>query len=619
VTKRNPSAANRFLSNRVALLWCVALVSLAMRAWYLSLFSDSILRAGIWSDAATYNQWARRIVVNGDWLGSDPFFMAPLYPYFLAIIYSVFGESLLAVRLIQSLLGSGTAVLVFLISERVFSSKKAGLVAGLLAAFYGPFLLSHNLLLVETLKVFLVTLAAWFFLIAKDDHRMRWWIGGGLAIGGAVLCRASDFLLLLAVELWIIFFTGGDVRKRALRAVAVAASVALLVLPVTVRNYVVSGEFILITSNGGLNFYLGNNPEAVGRYYNVDRLDLANDPDGRVYLEQTLNRQLRHSEVSGIWFSRAMDFIVQQPGSFLRLLLRKLSLFFHHKEISQIGYNYAFVAQAATGLLTYLPTFLIVGPLGILGAVLSFRRWKDRFLVYSFLVAETLSVVLFFVTDRFRLSAIPFFMAFAGWAVVFLIDQARAKEKKALVAPVLIVVACVVFMTSLTERIPDEFSLEWEQVGTLYFNTGNHTAAMQSYRNAAMYRDAYHLRNAVGNVLLSTGRIDEAIEQYRAGHSMHPGQAGSMFGIGTAYVRRQDWQAALKAFDDAIRINPRFAPAHLNRGLTLYYLQRFGEALASLRRYTELETDQSKLATVHKDIRNLEYLLQAGKTDSLQR
>jgi 4-amino-4-deoxy-L-arabinose transferase-like glycosyltransferase len=600
-----------------SVIFSLGILALLVRLLYTYLFSKSVLWQGIWSDSATYNQWARRIVTNGDWLGTEPFFMAPLYPYFLAGVYTIFGESLVVLRILQSILGAATCVLIFLIGDRMFSSRRVGLAAGLLACFYGPFFLSHNLLLTETLKVFLLTFSTWLFLEARKRSGLAWWMGGGLALGGAMLCRASDALVLIAVEAWILWFTDGPFQKRVVRGVVVAGAIVALILPVTIRNYLVSNEFILITSNGGLNFYLGNNSQAVGRYYNVDRLDLANDPDGRVYLETSINRNLRQSEVSSIWFSKAMEFILHEPGDFLALLVRKMRLFFHHKEISQLGYNYAFVSQTSTPVLGFMPGFLVAGPLGILGAVLAFRKWRTSFLLHSLLLAQVLSVVLFFVTDRFRLSAMPFFLLFAGSALVFIIEQVRPWNLRALIGPGVVLVVSALAMTTLAEDIPDEFSLEWEQVGTLYFNTGNHDYALKAYRNAAAYRDSYHLHNSIGNVLLATGRIDEAMEQFRQGHALHPGQPASTFNLGTAYVRRQDWVSALMEFDKALAINPRFPPAHLNKGLTLYYLQRFPEALESLRRYTELEPDKSKLGSVYGDIRNLEQILKQEST-SLQ-
>jgi len=93
VTRRPPIKAAGFFANRSALIWTVVIASLVARIVVLLLSRDTFLWNGIWSDAAIYDQWARRIVANGDWLGRDPFFMSPLYSYFLAMVYGMFGES----------------------------------------------------------------------------------------------------------------------------------------------------------------------------------------------------------------------------------------------------------------------------------------------------------------------------------------------------------------------------------------------------------------------------------------------------------------------------------------------------------------------------------------------
>ena len=609
MTRKVVSQSQGFLDNRSALITTIMVLSIAMRALCVYLFSQTFLWDGIWSDAATYNQWARRIDANNDWVGGDPFFMTPLYPYFLAAVYSVLGPSLLAVRVIQAALGAGTAVLVFLVCERVFASRKAGFIAGVLAAVYGPFLLSHNLLLVETLKVFLLTLTLWLLLVAHQKQRMVWWFAGGVSLGFAILCRPSDFLVVGVVAAWILWFTGDSTRMKVLHLGIFVGAVLLVMAPVTIRNYVVSGEFILITSNGGLNFYLGNNPEAVGVFYNVDQLDLANDPDGRVYLESRLGKTLRPSDVSSIWFSKAADFIVNKPLDFLGLLGRKLLLFFHHKEMSQLGYNYAFVAQTSIPLFQYLPAFLLVGSFGLLGCVLALKKWKEFVILYGFLLAQVLGVVLFFVTDRFRLSAIPFLMIFAGYGIVGTYSLIKKRDKRRLFSAVAVLLASVLVITLLNYHIPDEFSLEWEYVGLMHFNVGNHAAALKAYQEAMRYKDSFHIRNNIGNTYLATGKMEEALRQYKIGQSLNPTQAISIFSMGTAFVSRQDWTSALQMFEKAIEINPRFAPAYLNKGLTLYYMQRFPEALKSLRSYVSLEKDKSKLASVYSDIRNLEILI----------
>jgi 4-amino-4-deoxy-L-arabinose transferase-like glycosyltransferase len=606
--KKTTPKSNKFFENRKGLILTVVSAGLLARAVFLYLFSQTYLWIAIWSDSATYNQWARRIVVNHDWLGQDPFFMTPFYPYFLALTYSTFGFELLAVRLVQLAIGVGTVVCVFFIGERLFS-RRVGFWAALIASVYGPFILYNNLLLVETLKVFFLVFTVSLLLVARERQHIGWWITSGVVLGLAILCRPTDFLVVVVVGIWIFFFMQWSLRLKLVRFGGFVLGVVMLVAPVTVRNYLVSGELILITSNGGLNFYLGNNPQAVGVYYNVDRLDLANDPNGRVYAETLLNRTLRPSEVSSYWFSKAVDFVLGQPLAFLQLLGRKAVLFFHHKEISQLGYNYQFISTTSIPLLSYLPSFLIVGPLGILGCILARKHWRELSLLYGILFAEIIAVVSFFVTDRFRLSAIPFLILFGGHAIVVLHQRWQKKQTRKLGAAAGILTVGVLLTSVLNHNIPDEFSTEYEYVGLLYFDAKQYDNAMRAYTEALRYRNSFHIHNNIGNVYLANGNIRAALAEYDLGYSLNPQQAISHFGRGTAYVSIRDWESALEAFERAIEINPRFAPAYLNKGLTLYYMQRFPEALQYMERYTELERDRSKLATVYKDIENLKAII----------
>src|SRR5438132_10617904 len=87
-------------------------------------------------DARGYDEWAQRIA-SGDWIGRDVFYQAPLYPYFLALIYRVAGHSLLFVRIVQAAIGSCSCVLLAAATRRWFS-RPAGFAAGLLLAIYAP-------------------------------------------------------------------------------------------------------------------------------------------------------------------------------------------------------------------------------------------------------------------------------------------------------------------------------------------------------------------------------------------------------------------------------------------------------------------------------------------------
>ena len=110
-------------------------------------------------DSHGYDEWAQRIA-GGEWIGHEVFYQAPFYPYLLGVIYAVAGRSLLLVRIVQSLIGSVSCVLLVLAGARPFSTR-VGLAAGLMLALYAPAIFFDGLLQKSTLDVFFVSLALW--------------------------------------------------------------------------------------------------------------------------------------------------------------------------------------------------------------------------------------------------------------------------------------------------------------------------------------------------------------------------------------------------------------------------------------------------------------------------
>ena len=86
-------------------------LALTLRVVHMWQMRSSPFFAVLMGDARGYDEWAQRIV-GGDWIGRDVFYQAPLYPYFLALIYSFSGHSPILVRLVQAVMGSCSCVLV---------------------------------------------------------------------------------------------------------------------------------------------------------------------------------------------------------------------------------------------------------------------------------------------------------------------------------------------------------------------------------------------------------------------------------------------------------------------------------------------------------------------------
>src|SRR6188508_3019854 len=136
------------------IIFLVAFAVRLIHIWQLrsTPFFDTLL-----GDANGYDKWAVRLA-SGDWIGSDVFYQAPLYPYFLGVVYAIFGRDLLVVRIIQAVIGSASCVLLGLACARFFS-KRVGLIAGLALALWAPAVFFDSLLQKAVLDMFFMCLS----------------------------------------------------------------------------------------------------------------------------------------------------------------------------------------------------------------------------------------------------------------------------------------------------------------------------------------------------------------------------------------------------------------------------------------------------------------------------
>src|SRR5215831_1815890 len=83
----------------------VGAIALAVRLWHLHQILPAPFYDLLIGDAAAYDDRARAIA-SGNWLGDQVFYQAPLYPYFMAVLYSLAGRSVSIVRYVQAVLGA---------------------------------------------------------------------------------------------------------------------------------------------------------------------------------------------------------------------------------------------------------------------------------------------------------------------------------------------------------------------------------------------------------------------------------------------------------------------------------------------------------------------------------
>ena len=192
-----------------------------------------------------------------------PIFHPPVYPYFLAATHALFG-SLLAIKLVQSLIGSLLIPAVFRIAARAFGPR-AALAAAAFAAFYPELVWYSAHFWCETLFLSLLWWAIERVMAADETSSSRTAAVAGGLFGLAALTRETVLYLLPLIAIWLVW---SGPRKRPALAMALLATVVAVVAPWTLRNWIQFGAFIPVSTGGGLNLYQGNAEISRGEVYN---------------------------------------------------------------------------------------------------------------------------------------------------------------------------------------------------------------------------------------------------------------------------------------------------------------------------------------------------------------
>ena len=244
-------------------------------------------------------------------------YLPPLYPMLLAGEMALFGDNLLAMRLIQSAIGALMCLVVFHIGTRVYSVR-SGVIGSLLCAIYPPMILYSTHLLPEQLFM-LLTCCALYLLMNLRGEPIYKFLACGAIIGLAALTKEIGLLLLLAYLLWL-FCNRARFPNSLRRTALIVAGCVIIIAPWTVRNYLAFHQFVPITTNSGINFYIGNNPSATGRFQWVL-------PPESKWNEPSPNGKFEY-EVCSQGYKLGMAFASNNPGRFVKLVFQRAYYFF---------------------------------------------------------------------------------------------------------------------------------------------------------------------------------------------------------------------------------------------------------------------------------------------------
>jgi tetratricopeptide (TPR) repeat protein len=410
------------------------------------------------------------------------------------------------------------------------------------------------------------------------------------------------------------------------------AGLLIVMLPVTLWNWHLSRELVLVQAREGLNLYIGNNPQANGTCYvrpGKEYQALLDLPRQAGAVGEKAAKRFYRGEV--------IRFVLRNPQEWGRLLVRKALLTWNRREICS-GPDLPEL-QALTPLMRFpLLSFAFLGPLALAGCWAG-RRQRASWLLLAVVVAYASALTVFVTSGRYRLGMMPALTVLAALALEELWRCWREKRWRQLgilgcvwglgllvslgVAPPPFPGSAAESAHLLAEaswrqgnlveaerwlgvallRSPQDSRLHQLQ-GVVLAEKGRHSEAVQSYERALeLDPDLVQARVDLAISLVAMGRVARAESELRQVVSRAPDSADAHYNLGVLAEGRGEWRQALECYRRALAANPAHVSAGLNAGLVACRLQEWPEAERSLRMVLRLDRGKAKawngLAVIH--------------------
>jgi len=334
-------------------------------------------------------------------------------------VYLAFGHRYDAVRVLHCLLGAGTTLLVYGIGRRCFGDT-VGLLAAAINTVYPIALLYSTELGSEPLGIVWLL---WYVLAClqfASRPSLSRGTAAGLLLGLSLLTRANTVLMLPLTVIWALWQFRGQGRLLAMSLAIPVLAMAMLV-PWTIRNYRVFGEFIPFSTMGGSVLLQGNNRlvATVPEYWGYSVWDTA-IPEYRDALKAP-NDEVKRDRVAR---SLAIRWLRDNPEKWWYLVKAKFAR------------SWTPFLQPQTARLYRLGMLVSWGPLLVLFAlafvptlVIFLRERHPGWLIHLTILHFTLNTVIFFGNSRYRYPIEPLCMILAAQTLVFCVCRLRGVEK----------------------------------------------------------------------------------------------------------------------------------------------------------------------------------------------
>ena len=533
-------------------------IAFAVRLLVLIRFSDSAYFLPTSEDMKFYSDWARRIAA-GHFTDHKAFYGLPGYPFLLGGIFALVGFDPFSVGFLQTLSEAGIAALIYQIAQWAFPGTRARIIGGLAALGWTLFVPAQafSVILMPTTWV---VLAFWgiFYWSVRTPSASAWrpWLGMGVLTGLVATMVATIFFILpipLAAAI-------RNLRKSWAILVAVVCllgGVFLGASPCWVHNYFIAGEPIFLSAHSGLNFWVGNNPKATGYPKLPPEIHRASQEgmlkDSLRIPEALVGHPLSRAEVSRFWSAKANAYIHEHPREWLGLMGCKIKNIWNRAQYDDLSVITGFQEE---GITTPGLRFGWVALLSIPGMALAWRRYpRSRWIVAAtgLYMAALLPV---FVTERYRLAAVPGLMLLAACGLTELWDALATRHWLRAGAWVG-VGAAAYFWVTLPQQ---ELALEWldtYNTGLKALEIGDMPRARAKLERAiACVPGDAEVNAALGNYWLHAGDLQRARQYFQRALQSAPETLSALNNLALLEMMEGRWDSAKSYLATALKVEP---------------------------------------------------------------
>ena len=374
---------------------------------------------------------------------------------------------------------------------------------------------------------------------------------GFTAMGIATILFLVPLLLVALFLRWV-----APLSYRSTGAIMVLAGVFLGASPAWIHNYFVAHDSVFLSAHSGVNFWIGNNPVATGYPKFPPGLHAGQEAmlkDSITSAEKVAGRTLKRSEVSTYWSQKARDWIRRHPMDFLKLLGTKCKNFWNAFSYDDISVVTALRDQSVT-----LPGegFGLVAALSLPGLIIACWKFPTSRWIATAVLLHMGSLLTVFVTERYRLAAVPGLLLFAVYGL-WELWQNIAVARYRLAGLFLFLLFFSTAFVAMPQKDPTLWALDTYNSGLQALDAEQLALARKKLDLAYAYSPHNaEINFAEGNLHVALGETAIAKNYYLAVLRLDPEHSGALNNLGVLALREKRWTTCDQFFSTRSRPFP---------------------------------------------------------------